>query len=862
MSILNKIFGDENKKYLKKIQPLVNEINELETKIKDFSDIQLKQKTEELKENIRKQALDKFLPEAYALVREVAKRTLQQRHFDVQLIGGIALHQGKVAEMKTGEGKTLASTLPVYLNALENKGVHLITVNEYLAKRDTVWMGQIYNALGLSVSCLVHQGAFIYDPDYSEENQKLEAKNQNHDEKFKNSSLAKNTEEQTKVQNKENEDLDKIRDKVRDEIGAFKIVESYLRPASRKEAYQADITYGTNHEFGFDYLRDNMAYSEEQKVQRGLNYAIIDEVDSVLIDEARTPLIISAPDTESSQLYREFSQLIPKLKKDEDYEIYEKEKAVTLTEQGIEKIEKLLGLENIYQSKGIRYLHYLEQALRANVLFQRDRDYVVKNNEIIIVDEFTGRLMPGRRWSGGLHQAVEAKEGLNVKPESLTLASISIQNYFRMYDKLAGMTGTALTSAEEFEKVYKLEVIIVPTNESIVRKDLSDVVYKTKEEKLIALVERIKKANQKGQPVLAGTRSIEKNEILSELLKRNGINHELLNAKQHEREAEIIAQAGRLGAVTVATNMAGRGVDIVLGGNPSTKEEADEAKKAGGLLVLGTERHEARRIDNQLRGRSGRQGDPGESQFYLSMEDDLMRIFGGERIKSMMDRLKLPEGQPIQSKIISNAVESAQAKIEGMNFDLRKHLLEYDDVMNVHRSSFYKKRKELLKENEKDLKDKVLEYFDKQKQNKDIFFEKEKQIGEEFPKILRYLCLKIYDNSWIEHLSEMEYLRSRVSLRAYGQLDPLVEYKKESYNMFKQLLNSLEINIVEAIAKLGKQLEIKETPTKKQSNINNFYSKKKIGRNDPCPCGAINPKTGKVYKYKNCGLINAPYHKG
>lgn len=805
MSILNKLFGDENEKYLKRLHPLVDKINELEKQFKDFSDDELKQKTEGLKKKIKEQSLDDVLPETYALIREAAKRTLNQRHFDVQMIGGIALHQGKVAEMKTGEGKTLASTLPVCLNALEGEGVHLITVNEYLAKRDTVWMGQIYYLLGLSVACLVHEGAFIYDPEYEE----------------------------------------KKDDEARDELGSFKVVKSYLRPVSRKEAYQADITYGTNHEFGFDYLRDNMAYSADQKVQRGLNFAIIDEVDSVLIDEARTPLIISAPDTESSELYKEFSQLIPSLKKDEDYEVHEKEKAATLTEQGIEKIERILGLENIYQSKGIRYLHYLEQALRANVLFQKDRDYVVKNNEIIIVDEFTGRLMPGRRWSGGLHQAIEAKEGLNVNPESLTLASISIQNYFRMYDKLAGMTGTAVSSAEEFEKVYNLIVVVVPTNEPVIRKDLSDLVYKSRKEKLEALVKRIEQANKKGQPVLVGTRSIEKNEVLSELLQRNGINHEVLNAKQHEREAEIIAQAGKLGAVTVATNMAGRGVDIVLGGNPATKEEAEKVKQAGGLLVLGTERHEARRIDNQLRGRSGRQGDPGESQFYLSMEDDLMRIFGGDRVKAMMERLKLPEGQAIQSKIISNAVESAQAKIEGMNFDLRKHLLEYDDVMNIHRTSFYKKRKELIEARDEELKNKVLEYFGKQQQSKDIFFEKEKEIGEEFPKILRYICLKVYDSLWINHLAEMEYLRDRVRLRAYGQMDPLVEYKKEGYDMFKQLLNMLEINIVETIAKLGKEVEIKKTPVKEQAERNNPADKKKVGRNDPCPCGS-----GK--KYKKC----------
>ena len=829
MSILKKIFGDENEKYLKKIQPLADEINKLETEFERFSVEELKSKTKEFKEQIKTgTSIDALLPRAYALVREAAKKTLNQRHFDVQLIGGISLHQAKVNEMKTGEGKTLASTLPIYLNALEEKGVHIVTVNEYLAKRDTVWMGQIYHALGMTVSCLVHQGALMYDPNYQP---------------------GEGTEEQEDSEEK---------DKERDELGGFKVVESYLRPASRKEAYSADITYGTNHEFGFDYLRDNMVHEPKQRVQRGLNFAIIDEVDSVLIDEARTPLIISAPDMERSKLYKEFSQLIPKLSKDSDYEIHEKEKAATLTEEGIEKVEKILGLENIYQEKGIRYLHYLEQALRANVLFQKDRDYVSKNGEIIIVDEFTGRLMPGRRWSGGLHQAVEAKEGLDVKPESLTLASISIQNYFRMYDKLAGMTGTAVTSAEEFEKVYKLNVVVMPTNEPVARKDLPDVVYQTNKEKLKALVERVKQAHEKGQPVLIGTRSIEKNELLGEMLKIEGVPREILNAKHHQREGEIIAQAGRFKAVTVATNMAGRGVDIVFGGNPSNPEEAKKVKELGGLLVLCTERHEARRIDNQLRGRSGRQGDPGESQFFLSMDDDLMRIFGGDRIKDMMERLKLPEGQPIQSKIISNAVESAQAKIEGMNFDARKHLLEYDDVMNIHRTSFYKKRNMIVDSNDGEIKELVLEYFNNQKVDKENFNKKEKEFGNEFCNVLRYVCLKIYDSLWLNHLTEMDYLRDRVRLRAYGQMDPLVEYKTEGYNMFKQLFATLEKNIVEAITNVAlkpKESMLGESTSKTLKQVENRSSaqvapiqgKKKPGRNDPCPCGS-----GKKYK-KCCG---------
>jgi len=838
MSFLTKIFGDENEKYLKKIQPLVDEANKLEPNFERFSDEEIKNKTQEFKNAIQEgKKIDDILPQAFALVREAAKKTLHQRHFDVQLIGGIVLHQGKIAEMKTGEGKTLAATLPAYLNALSGKGVHIVTVNDYLAKRDTVWMGQIYDALGLSVACIVHEAAYIYDPEYQEENQKSKIKNQNENSKFK-------------IQNSKFKDGEaQARDKERDTIGGFKVVESFLRPVSRKEAYQADIIYGTNHEFGFDYLRDNMAQVPEQRVQRTLNYAIIDEVDSVLIDEARTPLIISAPDIESSKMYKEFSQIVSRLKAEEDYEIHEKEKAATLTEKGIEKIEKILGLDNIYQEKGIKYLHHLEQALRAEVLFKKDRDYVVRDGQIVIVDEFTGRLMPGRRWSGGLHQAIEAKEGLYVQPESLTLASISLQNYFRMYKKLAGMTGTAATSAEEFEKVYKLTVVIVPTNRPMIRKDLPDVIYKSEKEKLQAIVGKVKTAHKKGQPVLIGTRSIQKNELLARFLEKEGIPHQILNAKHHQQEGEIIAQAGRLGAVTVATNMAGRGVDIILGGNPPNPEEAEKVKKLGGLLVIGTERHEARRIDNQLRGRSGRQGDPGESQFFLSLEDDLLRIFGGDRIKGLMEKLKVPEGQPIQAKIISRAVESAQAKIEGMNFDLRKHLLEYDDVMNIHRASFYKKRNEIVDAPDSELRQKVLELFEKQGQPKEDFLKKEQEFGEEFPKALRFVCLRIFDAFWINHLQEMDYLRDRVRLRAYGQLDPLVEYKNESYKMFKSLLQTIEANIVKGVLNVAVQPEPEagqfERVVPIQASTQGVTTKKKPGRNDPCPCGS-----GK--KYKKC----------
>ena len=799
MSILKKIFGDTNDKYIKSISPLISKINSLEPEFEKITD--LKAKTQELKKRLGKETLDDILPEVYALVRESAKKTLNQRHFDVQLTGGIALHQGKITEMKTGEGKTLSSTLPVCLNALSDRGVHVVTVNDYLSKRDAVWMGQIYHELGLTISCISHRSAFMYDPDHK--------------------------------------DLDKERD----EKGGFKVIDEYLRPVSRKEAYKADITYGTNHEFGFDYLRDNMAMTAEMKVQRDLSFAIIDEIDSVLIDEARTPLIISAPDTESSKLYGEFSRIIPQLREEEHYELHEKEKAVTLTEQGVEKIEKILGLENVYQDKGTRYLHYLEQSLRAEVLFKNDRDYVVKNGEIIIVDEFTGRLMPGRRWSGGLHQAIEAKENLQVQPESLTLASISIQNYFRMYEKLSGMTGTAVTSGEEFEKVYKLEVIVIPTNQPIARKDLSDLIYKTEKEKLQAIINKIKEAHDKGQPVLIGTRSIGKNELLSALLQREGISHELLNAKQHEREGEIIAQAGKKGAVTVATNMAGRGVDIVLGGNPAVNP--DEIKELGGLLVIGTERHDARRIDNQLRGRSGRQGDPGVTQFYLSLDDDLMRIFGGDRIKSMMDKMKLPDGQEIQAGIINKSVESAQTKIEGMNFDVRKHLLEYDDVQNIHRTSFYKKRNEIVDSNKEQLREIVLKMFKDQKIDEKTFLDKEIELGDKFVDALRFVSLKVFDASWVSHLQELDYLKDKVRLRAYGQLDPLVEYKNEGFKMFKNLLLNIEDSIVKGMQHV--RIENRQAPVRKEVTGNSH-----VGRNDPCPCGKIDKRTGKPMKYKKC----------
>ncbi len=659
MGILTKLFGDASSQYLKGTARVVEEINTLESGVRDISFSALKQKGEELKEKAKlEQSAEVLIPEAFALVREAARRTLSQRHFDVQLIGGIVLHEGKIAEMKTGEGKTLTATLAAYLNALRGKGVHIVTVNDYLAKRDTVWMGQIFDSLSLSVACIVHDASYIYDPAYQAN----------------------------------------ASDELRDAMGGFKVQESFLRPVTRKEAYAADITYGTNNEFGFDYLRDNMVHDLRQQVQRGHFFAIVDEVDSILIDEARTPLIISAPDTESSKWYLEFAKIIPGLQPKSDFEVDEKLRAVTLTDEGIDKVEKALGVKDIYQAKGMTYLHHLEQALKAEILFERDKDYVVKDGQVIIVDEFTGRLLPGRRYSGGLHQALEAKERVMVQPESLTLASVTFQNYFRMYEKLAGMTGTAATSAEEFSKVYNLDVVVVPTNKPMIRKDLPDRIYKNQAAKFEAVVKEVKERHSKGQPVLIGTVSIQKNESLGKLLERAGIPHQVLNAKYHEREGEIIAQAGKLNAVTVATNMAGRGVDIVLGGNPQNPVEAAKIVELGGLHVIGTERHEARRIDNQLRGRSGRQGDPGSSQFFVSLEDDLARIFGGERLKGLMEKFNMPNDQPIESKMVSGAIESAQARIEGFNFDSRKHLLEYDDVLNKHREVLYKKRNEFLEQ--------------------------------------------------------------------------------------------------------------------------------------------------------------------
>ena len=801
---LTKIFGDANEKYVKSLEPVLSKIDGLEEEYSKLSKEDFPKKTQEFKDRLVKgETLDDLLPEAFALTREASKRVLNQRHFRVQLIGGIVLHQGKIAEMKTGEGKTLTATLPLYLNALEGKGVHSVTVNDYLAKRELVWMGQIYHYLGLSTSCLNHEQSFIYDPNFKKEEEA---------------------------------------DEIRDDLGSFKVVEDYLKPCTRKEAYLADITYTTNNELGFDYLKDNMVFSLKDKSQRELNYVIVDEVDSVLIDESRTPLIISAPDAESSNWYVEFAKIIPRLNKETDYEVDEKLKAVTLTESGINKIEETLGEGDIYNERGIKYLHHLEEALKAEVLFHKDKDYVVKDGEIVIVDTFTGRLMPGRRWSSGLHQAIEAKEGVKVNPESITLASITFQNFFRIYKKLAGMTGTAVTSAEEFDKVYGLDVIVIPTNKKTKREDLKDKIYKTERAKFEAVAKKIKEKHETGQPVLVGTTSIEKNEYLGKLLEREGVPHNILNAKNHEREGEIIAQAGRKGGVTVATNMAGRGVDILLGGNPGTEEERAEVKALGGLYVIGTERHEARRIDNQLRGRAGRQGDEGFSEFYLSLEDDLIRIFGGDRMMDLMDKLKVPEDMPIENSLISKSVESAQSKIEGMHFDSRKHTLEYDDVLNLQRTRIYRERDDILKRfDEGNLRELMLEKVEKISQNKEDYLKKIEEVGEDNMKqIERIASLKVIDTMWIEHLENMESLRDSVRIRAYGQRDPLIEYKKEGRKMYEELVSTMDKMIIDAIlkAKITTQPkeEIKSTPV----NIGT-----KVNRNDPCPCGS-----GK--KYKKC----------
>ncbi len=891
MSFLSKLFfNSSNQKEVEKLQPLVDLINGFENEFQGLSAEEIKVRSVELKKMLSQgHTKEEILPKAFALVREVAKRTLKQRHFDTQLMGGIVLHQGKIVEMKTGEGKTLSSTCPIYLNALDGSGVHVITVNDYLARRDTVWMGQIYRALGLSVACLVHDGAFAYDPEYIDPEPLRE------------------------------EEQGSERDKERDKTGSFKVEQTYLRPISRKEAYQCDITYGTNNEFGFDYLRDNLVHNLKDCVQRELNYAIVDEIDSILIDEARTPLIISAPAGESANLYYKLSNLVKMLKSGEDYLVDEKLRTVILSEEGIDKITSLLE-EDPWANNNLDLVHHIDAALKAMVLFQQNRDYVKQKGEIIIIDEFTGRLMQGRRYSDGLHQAIEAKEGVDVKQESRTLATITFQNYFRFYKKLCGMTGTAETEAEEFHKIYNLDVITIPTNKPTIRKDLADRIYRTKKAKFSAIIEDVKERHSNGQPILIGTGgftigektvgAIEKNRIIKDLLEKEGIHCKVLDATSHEKEGQIIAQAGRLGAVTVATNMAGRGVDIVLGGNPFDIEKQKEIVNLGGLHIIGSERHESRRIDNQLRGRAGRQGDDGSSQFFLSLDDDLMRIFGGSRLASLMQGLKIPDDIPIESKIVSNSVGSAQRKIEGFNFDTRKHLLEYDDVLSKHRETVYRLRKRVLKMNYKDLAedflgkikieiekivkvktlnekidisaiaeiikkifptpddlvgklksvtnvDDVVKYIFKiaREEYKNLEIEvnlKEKKIENsiESKPLINRILLSIYletiDRYWISHLQIIDNLKGGIGLRAYGQNDPLVEYKKESRKKFSELMAAMDMQIVYSVYKIGlvknftppKQVEVKLDSARKKGGA-------KIGRNDPCPCGS-----GK--KYKKC----------
>lgn len=818
MGILKNILGSESSRLIKKWDYIVKEINDLEPEIESLKDEDFKLKTEELKSKLKEgKTLDDILPEAFALVREVSKRTRNERHYDVQLIGGIALHKGNIAEMRTGEGKTAAATLPAYLNALIGRGVHIVTVNDYLSRRDAVWMGPVFSMLGITVGVINSQNtSYTYDVSH--------------------------------VESKEDQ-----------ELGSFKVQYEFLRPCSRKEAYQCDITYGTNNEFGFDYLRDNLAHSINDVVQRDHYFTIVDEVDSILIDESRTPLIISSQAEESEDLYYTFANIAKQLKKEEDYTVDEKLRAISLTDHGITLSEDLLGISNIYTEKGIKYVHHLETAVKARALYENNKDYVIKDGEVIIVDSFTGRLQPGRRWSEGLHQAIEAKEGVKIERETRAVASITFQNYFRFYEKISGMTGTAETSKEEFLKVYNLDVIVIPTHRPINRKDFNDVIYQTEKAKFQAVAIKVKELHEKGQPVLLGTVSIEKNELLSAYLTQAGIPHTVLNAKNHEREGEIIANAGRLGSVTVATNMAGRGVDIKLGGVPFDSEKHEEVKQLGGLFVIGTERHEARRIDNQLRGRSGRQGDPGGTQFFVSLEDDLMRIFGSDRIKSMMGKLGVPEDQPIENRFISNTLENAQAKIEGFHFDSRKHTLEYDNVMNHQRKVIYERRRIMLAGDFNQVRSFLESLYPLFPKLAETVIQKKAALGESlFYETVRRIALYTTDTLWVEHLETMEYTRSSVNLRAYGQREPLIEYKKEGLRLFRELEANFRERVVNLINTINADIAdnqeeevVEERPelilssTDQENTGTVIREGTKIGRNDPCYCGS-----GK--KYKHC----------
>ncbi len=862
-NLLGKLF-DTNTKEVEKLKVLVDQINSHEDWAKKFKDSELKAQIQKFKNQLEGGAvLDDILPEVFALSREASVRTLKMRPFDVQLMAGITFHQGKIAEQKTGEGKTLSAVAAVVLNALTGRGVHLVTVNDYLARRDAGWMGPIYHLLGLSVG-VIFSGkgdlpAAIYDPDY------IDATHS--DDRLKN-----------------------------------------LRPVSRREAYAADITYGTNNEFGFDYLRDNMARATAEMVQRSHHFAIVDEVDSILIDEARTPLIISAPDSEPTEKYYRFSQIIDGLSKDTDYEIDEKLNTANLTEHGLRKVEKIMGVDNLYE-KDFDTLHHIEQALKARTLFIRDREYIVKDDQIIIVDEHTGRLMYGRRYSEGLHQAIEAKENVKIQQESRTLATISLQNYFRMYSKLAGMTGTAATEAEEFRKIYKLDVVIIPTHVAVARTDSPDMVFKSQRAKYSALTAEVEEKWKAGQPILIGTKSIEQNEIVSKYLKHKKVDHEVLNAKNHESEAEIISRAGEIKAVTVATNIAGRGVDIVLGGDPTKTDKKtwqknhDEVVRLGGLHIIGAVRHESRRIDNQFRGRAGRQGDPGSSRFYVSLEDDIMRIFGGEQISKLMDFLKVPEEQPLEAGMVSRAIETAQAKVESFYFDQRKSVVEYDDVMNKQREIFYKRRFQALtdSESEKGLSDRIDEIIKNESSALCTLYSPEgidakeaERISKEFQMILpldnrsakglekrlsgtgektaqetlfsivtqarksqtatfgtsvmrqieNFVILGTYDELWMDHLDAIDDLRDGIRLRGYAQKDPLVEYKQEAYNMFETLLNRINNQIARKIFRF-QPTSAPPPPLERLKEVGEAKKKKKVGRNDPCWCSS-----GK--KWKDC----------
>jgi preprotein translocase subunit SecA len=909
-TLIKKVVGTKNDRELKRLWPIVARINAHEPAIAALDDSQLAGKTDEFRQRLAGgESIDSVMPEAFAVVRETAKRRLGMRHFDVQLLGGAVLHEGKISEMKTGEGKTLVATLPLYLNAIGGRGGHLVTVNDYLAKRDAQWMGPVYHALGLSVGVIQHDASFLFDPSYETSDRRMQS----------------------------------------------------LRPISRREAYAADLTYGTNNEFGFDYLRDNMVVEADQCVQRELHFAIVDEVDSILIDEARTPLIISGPAEESTDLYYRVDKIIPYLKVSTDYTIEEKTKTAALTEEGNAKVERLLGVDNLYDVANMSLVHHVGQALRAHAMYRRDVDYVVKDGQVLIVDEFTGRLMPGRRWSDGLHQAVEAKEGVKIASENQTLATITFQNYFRLYDKLAGMTGTADTEAAEFSKIYALDVVVAPTHRVMRRVDYPDVVYRTEREKFEAIVEEIIDLHAKGQPVLVGTISIEKSERLSIMLKRRGVEHSVLNAKYHEKEAEIIAQAGRKGGVTIATNMAGRGTDILLGGNPDfsikremqkqeawapaelqqlterikqeTEREKRDVVEAGGLHILGTERHESRRIDNQLRGRSGRQGDPGSSRFYLSLEDDLMRIFGSERISGLMQRLGMEEGVPIEHRMVTRAIENAQKKVEGHNFEIRKQLLEYDDVMNKQREIIYERRKEIfhgesvtetIQEMIEERLDGLLTLYCSKEQHADewdlkglaealhqqfsltvkeswlqslegpeliqseilghireLYRHREEELGETaMRQIERVVMLRVMDALWKDHLLSMDYLKEGIGLRGYGQRDPLVEYKREGFDLFADMMGRVQSEVIANLMRVQPIRSGESGPQEAQSAPASAPAPRsgptagrsprlvfhrgdsgqepasaapvhrdgeKVGRNDACPCGS-----GKKYK-KCCG---------